>query len=162
MNAVQTDGSVGKYLSFKLGDETYALEITKVKEITAIVNVTGVPNVPDYFRGVINLHGSILPVIDLRLKFRMEAAEDTNQTCIIVVQHETGEFLHVVGFVVDSVSEFVDLRTAEMEPPPAFGREAGNGFIGGMGKRNGQIITLIDINKLLADVHAHTHQEMGA
>lgn len=143
--------SAGKFLSFTLGNEDYALEIMKVKEITAITNVTRVPNVPHYFRGVINLHGAILPVIDLRQKFGLAEKEDTDQTCIIVVQHDRAGIHHVVGIVVDSVSEFVDLVDEDIEPTPNFGAGIDTRFIRAMAKHDGQVITLLDVDNVLAD-----------
>lgn len=141
----------GKYLSFTLGSEAYALEIMKVREITAMMSVTRVPNVPGYFRGVINLHGSILPVIDLRRKFGLAEVPDTEQTCIVVVQHERGQIHHVVGLVVDAVSEFVDLAESEIEATPNFGSLVDVRMIRAMAKREGVVVTLLDVDNVLAD-----------
>ncbi|MCA9759635.1 MAG: chemotaxis protein CheW [Candidatus Eisenbacteria bacterium] len=157
-----TRSSAGKFLSFTLGTEAYALEIMKVKEITANTDVTHVPNVPDYFRGVINLHGSILPVIDLRKKFGLPFAEDTPQTCIIVVQHDRGGVSRVVGLVVDSVSEFVDLSNEDIEATPNFGAGIDTRFIRAMAKRDGLVITLLDVDNVLADAEIETETSEAA
>ena len=135
----------GKYLTFELGGEEYGLEILKVKEIIGIMNITSVPQTPDYVKGVINLRGKVIPVIDLRLKFGMETAEYTERTCIIVVDIKD----MVMGIVVDSVSEVLNIREEEIEETPTFGVKLYTEYILGMAKVKGTVKILLDIDKVL-------------
>jgi len=139
------DGKEGKYLTFELGGEEYGLEILKVKEIIGIMNITSVPQTPDYVKGVINLRGKVIPVIDLRLKFGMELAEYTERTCIIVVDIKD----MVMGVVVDSVSEVLNIREEEIEETPTFGVKLYTEYILGMAKVKGTVKILLDIDKVL-------------
>ncbi len=136
----------GKYLTFVLGQEEYGVEILKVREIIGMMDITSVPRTPDFVRGVINLRGKVIPVIDLRLKFGMEAAEATEQTCIIVVN--VGEI--EMGVVVDRVSEVLDIGSAEIEKTPSFGVSVETNFILGIGKTDEKVTILLDIGKVLA------------
>ncbi len=136
----------GKYLSFFLGEEEYGLEILSVQEIIGMIPITPVPRMPDYIRGVINLRGKVIPVIDLRLKFAMSSMEDTSQTCIIVVQSQGRE----VGVVVDKVSEVLDISCDEIEDPPAMGSDVRTDYILGIGKSQDKVRMLLDIEKALA------------
>lgn len=140
----------GKYLSFALGGEVYGLEILKVQEINGIVEVTRVPRTPDYVRGVINLRGRVIPVIDLRAKFEMEQVENTERTCIIVVQLDNDDSHATVGVIVDHVSEVMNITAEQISPPPEFGDGVDSEIIIGMGKLEGQVIILLDIQKVLA------------
>jgi len=128
--AEQTDLRGGKYLTFKLASEEYGLEILKVREIMGLLEITKVPKTPVFVKGVINLRGKVIPVIDLRLKFGMESIEETNETCIIVV--EVNEML--MGVVVDKVSEVLDIEGKDIEDAPSFGTNIDTNFILGMGK----------------------------
>ncbi|MCF8039665.1 MAG: chemotaxis protein CheW [Desulfohalobiaceae bacterium] len=139
----------GKYLTFKLGEEDYGLEILKVQEIIGMQEVTGIPRTPDFVKGVINLRGKVIPVIDLRLKFSMVEAEVSRRTCIIVVQVRQGEAKVIMGIVVDEVSEVLDIDGQEIEPPPAFGTRLDTNFILGMAKAEGGVKILCDIDKVL-------------
>ncbi len=136
----------GKFLTFYLGEEEYGLEILKVHEIIGLMAITRVPRTPDFVRGVINLRGKVIPIADLRRKFRMETVEDTEQTCIIVVQTQGVQF----GVVVDRVSEVVDLTTEEIEDSPAFGAEIDTNYILGMGKTGDRVRILLDIDRVLS------------
>ena len=136
-----------KYLTFALGTEEYGLEILKVREIIGLMEITNVPRMPHFVRGVINLRGKIIPVIDLRLKFEMDAIEDTKETCIIVV--DLGST--VMGIVVDRVSEVLDIGKAEIEPAPQFGVSVDTAFILGIGKTRGRVIMILDIRRVLTD-----------
>jgi purine-binding chemotaxis protein CheW len=140
----------GKYLSFTLGGEVYGLEILKVQEINGIVDVTRVPRTPDYVRGVINLRGRVIPVIDLRAKFEMERVENTERTCIIVVQLDRGDGHATVGVVVDDVSEVMTITEEQISPPPEFGDGVDSEIIIGMGKLEDEVVILLDIQKVLA------------
>lgn len=152
-----SDGSIqaaksagGKYLTFVLGNEVYGLEILKVQEIIGIMNVTRVPRTPNYIRGVINLRGKVIPVIDLRLKFDMESMSDTERTCIIVVQLRQEGQLMTVGIIVDEVSEVLPLAPEQITPPPSFGAGVDTDFILGMGRVGEKVLTLLDIDRALS------------
>ena len=140
----------GKYLTFQLLDEEYGLEILKVQEIIGIMNVTRVPKMPDYVRGVINLRGKIIPVADLRLKFGLERQEDTERTCIIVVQIDGGEHEVTTGIIVDEVSEVLDVAEDQIEESPSFGSSVNTEFILGMGKVGDKVVMFLDIDKVLS------------
>ena len=140
----------GKYLTFQLGAEVYGLAILKVQEIIGIMNVTQVPRTPPFVRGVINLRGKVIPVVDLRQKFNLDVIEDTERTCIIVVQVSAKSGDITMGIIVDEVSEVLDVKTEQLEPPPSFGASVDTDFILGMGKANGKVTILLDIVKVMA------------
>ena len=140
----------GKYLTFRLAEEEYGLEILKVQEIIKMMDITRVPRTPDFVRGVINLRGKVIPVVDLRLKFGMEAKDTTDKTCVIVVQVRRNEATVTMGIIVDEVSEVLDITAEQIEPPPEFGTAVDTAFILGMGKVAKKVIMLLDINKVLA------------
>ncbi|MCH7870696.1 MAG: purine-binding chemotaxis protein CheW [Planctomycetes bacterium] len=133
-----------KYLTFKLADEEYGVEILKVRELIGIMNITSVPRMPTYMKGVINLRGKVIPVVDLRLKFALDEIAHTEQTCIIVV--DVGK---EVGIIVDTVSEVLDIAGENVEPPPAMGGSVDTSFILGMGKVGDAVKILLDIDKVL-------------
>jgi len=137
----------GKYLTFKLADEEYGLEILNVQEIIKMMDITHVPRNPPTVKGVINLRGQVIPIIDLRLSFGMQEAEETEKTCIIVVQVGTSKI--TMGIVVDEVSEVLDIKGNEIEPPPLMGATVNTQFILGMAKAKGAVIILLDTNKVL-------------
>lgn len=137
----------GKYLTFFLSDEEYGLEILRVHEIFGLMPVTRVPRTAAHILGVINLRGKVIPVLDLRSKFGASSTEDTNQTCIIVVQANNQQ----VGVVVDRVSEVVDIPSDHIEPTPELGREIHTDYILGVGKLDSRVCLLIDIDKALSD-----------
>lgn len=134
-----------KYLTFKLGDENYGLEILGVREIIGLMEITKVPRMPGFVRGVINLRGKVIPVIDLRRKFEMPEVEDTKETCIIVV--DLGEV--VMGVVVDEVSEVLDIQNSQIDEAPEFGVSVDTQFILGIGKTEDKVVILLDIRKVL-------------
>ena len=140
----------GKFLTFELGGEEYGVEILKVKEIIGIMNITSVPQTPHYVKGVINLRGKVIPVIDLRLKFGMETHEYDERTCIIVIDiaDRFGKGI-VMGIVVDSVSEVLNIREEDIEETPTFSVNLNTGFILGMAKVKGNVKILLDIDKVL-------------
>ncbi|MBI1319518.1 MAG: chemotaxis protein CheW [Candidatus Hydrogenedens sp.] len=140
---------VGKYLTFQLGSEGYGLQILKVQEIIGIMPITRVPRTPDYLRGVINLRGKVIPVIELRRKFGMPPAEETERTCIIVVQVETDDQPITMGILVDEVSEVIDIPERSLEPAPTFGRGVNSSFILAMGKLEDRVVILLDLDKVL-------------
>jgi purine-binding chemotaxis protein CheW len=143
------DGSVadraGKFLTFFLGAEEYGLEILKVHEIIGLMAITPVPRTPPHIRGVINLRGKIIPIACLRHKFDMPAAEQTAETCIIVVKAQGVE----VGVVVDRVSEVADVASEEIEEAPSFGADVDTGYLLGLGKSQDRVRLLLDIDKVL-------------
>jgi len=139
----------GKYLTFALGSEEYGLEILKVREIIGYVEVTRIPQTPSYVRGVINLRGQVIPVVDLRAKFGMEDAQRTEQTCIIVVEISHADDTISTGVVVDRVQEVLDITAEQIEPTPEFGASVETDFILGMGKIGDAVKILLDIDKVL-------------
>lgn len=154
-NAIATvKAQAGKYLTFKLGSEEFGLEILKVQEIIGIMKVTAIPRAPGYVRGVINLRGKVIPVVDLRLKFGMQNLPDTERTCIIVVQikHRGGQL--TMGTLVDDVSEVLDVEAEQIEPPPDFGTAVSTDFILGMGKVGQKVLMLLDVDRVLASGQA--------
>jgi len=140
----------GKYLTFKLDAEEFGLEILKVQEIIKMMDITRVPRTPAFVRGVINLRGKVIPVVDLRLKFEMERRENTDKTCIIVITVRRGSGSVVMGIIVDEVSEVLDVAGEKIEPPPEFGGTVDTTFILGMGKVGDRVVTLMDVDKVLS------------
>lgn len=143
----EEDRRAGKYLTFFLGEEEYGLEILKVREIIGIMRVTAIPRMPEYVNGVINLRGKVIPVVDLRSKFCMPSTEHTSETCIIVVNVSGSQ----IGIVVDRVSEVQEIRGDAIEDPPNVGAGTDTSFILGMGKAEGSVKILLDIDKVLVD-----------
>ena len=139
-----------QYLTFELDKEIFALDVAKVREILDSPTVTKVPQTPEYMRGVINLRGSVVPVIDLRLKFGMAETEKTVNTCIIVVEIAVEGELIILGALADSVQEVIDLEPEQIEPAPRIGTKLNTDFILGMGKHNEQFIMILDIDKLFS------------
>lgn len=152
VKAADTTGAkAGKYLTFKLDREEYGLEILKVKEIIGLLNITKVPKTPAFVRGVINLRGMVIPVVELRRKFGMEKIADTAETCIIVVEiNKDNEAVHI-GILVDSVSEVMDIAGADLESTPSFGVEIETAYILGMAKTKGMVRILLNIEKVLTE-----------
>lgn len=140
----------GKYLTFSLAGEEYGIGILKVKEIIGIMPITVVPQTPKYIKGVINLRGKVIPVIDLRLKFSLSAADFTERTCIIVVEIASTGRMIMMGIVVDSVSEVLNIKAADIEATPSFGTKLNTEYILGMAKTGGGIKILLDIDKILS------------
>jgi purine-binding chemotaxis protein CheW len=141
----------GKYLTFALGKEEYGLEILKVREIIGYMDITAVPRTPPYVKGVINLRGQVIAVIDLRCKFGMEAAERTEQTCVIVVEIKQGGRKLSTGIIVDHVSEVLNIAGEKIEEPPTFGASVDTDFILGMGKIGDSVKILLDIDRVLGE-----------
>ncbi len=140
----------GKYLTFALGSEEYGLEILKVREIFGYMEITAVPQTPHYVKGVINLRGQVIPVIDLRAKFGMDTIDVTEQTCIIVVEIAQGQQKFDTGIVVDHVSEVLDIAGENIEATPQFGSSVNTDVILGMGKIGDAVKILLDIDKVMA------------
>jgi len=139
----------GKYLTFTLADEEYGIGILKIKEIIGMMPVTSVPQTPSFVKGVVNLRGKVIPVMDLRLRFGMEPIDYTDRTCIIVVEI-TGESGNVmIGIVVDTVSEVLNIKVEDIEESPAFGTTLDTDYILGMAKMEGGVKILLDIDRVL-------------
>jgi len=141
----------GKYLTFALAGEEYGIGILKVKEIIGLMTITTVPQTPTYVKGVINLRGKVIPVVDLRLKFGMEPMEYTDRTCIIVVEIRGAERTVLMGIVVDSVSEVLNIKGSEIEDTPNFGSKLNTAFILGMAKTNDSVKILLDIDRVFRE-----------
>lgn len=152
----------GKYLTFSLAGEEYGIGILKVKEIIGMMPITVVPQTPSYIKGVINLRGKVIPVIDLRLKFSIAAAEFTERTCIIVVEITAAGRTILMGIVVDSVSEVLNIKAADIEATPSFGTKLDTEYILGMAKSGGSIKILLDIDKILSSAELQAADEMAS
>jgi purine-binding chemotaxis protein CheW len=139
----------GKYLTFSLAKEEYGIGILKIKEIIGMMPVTTVPRTPSYVKGVINLRGKVIPVTDLRLKFGMEEIPYTDRTCIIVVEIAGQGGAVLIGIVVDSVSEVLNIKVHDIEETPAFGAKLDTDYIRGMAKAGGGVKILLDIDRVL-------------
>jgi len=145
----------GKYMTFQLAQEVYGLEILAVREIIGLLEITRVPRTPDFIRGVINLRGRVIPVIDLRLKFGMEATAATEQTVVIVVQCRLGDRTLTMGVLVDLVLEVLSIEAGQIEPPPDLGAASIEGqFIRGVGKAGERVVFLLDIARVLSGADA--------
>lgn len=144
----------GKYLTFRLEQEVYGIEILKVQEIIQMQQITKVPRVADFIRGVINLRGKVIPVIELRKKFNQEPCDDTAKTCVIVVLVETYDKPTIMGIIIDEVKEVVEISASQIVETPALGNDRNMEFIMGMGKINDAVKILIDIDKVLSSDEA--------
>ena len=152
-----------QYLTFKLGNEVFATDVAKVREVLDLTPITAIPRVPEFMAGVINLRGTVVPVVDLRLCFGMSKTENTRNTCIVVVEVLLDSESIIIGALADSVEEVIDLEPEQIEPAPRIGTRIRADFILGMGKRETQFIMILDIDRVfsaeeLAAVHA---QEPG-
>jgi purine-binding chemotaxis protein CheW len=139
-----------QYLTFKLADEIYALDIGKVREVLDLTAITRVPRTPEFMRGVINLRGSVVPVVDLRLKFGMTASERTVNTCIIIAEVTVDNDTTVLGCLADSVQEVIELDGGSIAPPPKIGTKLKTEFIKGMGRRDDRFIMILDIDRVFS------------
>jgi purine-binding chemotaxis protein CheW len=139
-----------QFLTFRLGDEVFALDISKVREVLDFTTVTKVPRMPEFMRGVINLRGSVVPVIDLRLKFGMTKTENSVNTCIIITEVTVDGDTTVLGALADSVQEVLDLDAEHIAPAPRIGTKLRTDFIKGMGKRNEHFIMILDVDKVFS------------
>ncbi|RKY55239.1 MAG: chemotaxis protein CheW [Candidatus Neomarinimicrobiota bacterium] len=148
-SGISVFAKAGKYLTFKLGSEEYGIEILKVREIIGLMDITSVPRTPDYVRGVINLRGTIIPVVDLRKKFGMESTEETEQSCIIVVEVTKKEGSEAIGVFVDAVSEVLDIAENDIEKTPSLGSDVNTDFILGMAKIKDSVKILLNVEKVL-------------
>ena len=158
--AVTSITETTQFLTFKLADEVFALDITKVREVLDFTTVTKVPQTPEFMRGVINLRGSVVPVVDLRLKFGMTRTESSVNTCIIITEVTVDGDTTILGALADSVQEVLDLEPGSIAPPPRIGTKLKTEFIKGMGKRDDRFIIILDIDKVFSsDELAMVNQE---
>ena len=141
---------LGQYLTFLLSGEMYAVGILNVKEIIEYGQLTEIPMLPAFIRGVINLRGAVVPVIDLSARFGGHQTETSRRTCIVIIELSSGEEHHDIGVVVDAVSEVLEVSSADIEPPPSFGAKIRADFIAGMGKIGGKFVIILDIQKVLS------------
>jgi purine-binding chemotaxis protein CheW len=151
----QTDARAGKYLTFHLANEEFGIRVLKVREIMGLQEITAVPQTPCHIKGVINLRGKVVPVIDLRLKFGLPAAEYTQRTCIIVTQVQGESSAVMMGIVVDGVSEVLNLTAPEIEDTPDFGEDIAGRYLLGMAKVKGKVKILLDIDKVVSTQEIH-------
>lgn len=141
---------IGKFLTFNLGHEEYGIPIQSVKEIIGIMDITYIPKTPYFIKGVINLRGKIIPVIDLRLKFGLDEIPYNQRTCIVVVEVKLVESSKLIGVIVDTVSEVANIQASEIDPPPQYGTSMNPEFLTGMGKVKGKVILLLNTDKVLS------------
>ena len=153
--ASKADARAGKYLTFGLGKEEFAIQVLRVREIMGVQDITAVPQTPSYVKGVINLRGKVIPVVDLRLRFGLPEQEYTQRTCIVVVQIEQGATRMLTGVVVDEVSEVLTLQSGDIEDTPDFGRGVATPYLLGMAKIKGKVKILLDINMVMTAQEMH-------
>jgi len=152
--ATATLAAPGKYLAFALADEEYALPVLKVREIIKMMDITQVPKVPPHVKGVINLRGKVIPIFDLRLKFGFPPQHATERTCIIVVDAAFSGGRGSLGFVVDGVSEVLNITAEEIEPTPDFGERVNTTYVQGVAKRGARVKMLLDLDRILSSATA--------
>jgi purine-binding chemotaxis protein CheW len=148
--SVSSINGTRQYLTFQLGEEIFAIDVANVREILEYTTVTRMPRAPEYMRGVINLRGSVVPVVDMREKFGMDRTEKTIDTCIVVVEVVSGDGNIVMGALVDSVQEVFELEADQIEPAPKIGTHLRTEFIAGMGKRDERFIIILDTSKVFS------------
>ncbi|MBF0448525.1 MAG: chemotaxis protein CheW [Magnetococcales bacterium] len=151
-----------QYLTFLLDDEVFAVDISKIREVLEFSSVTKVPRTPLFMRGVINLRGSVVPVVDMRAKFLMPQTEKTVNTCIIILEIMTDDGVTVMGALADSVQEVMELEPGKIEPPPKIGTRLRSDFLLGMGKQSGKFIMILDIDKIFSADELSQAQEAAA
>lgn len=139
----------GKHLIFQLAGSAYGIPVLNVSEINGLMNITPVPKTPEFIKGVINLRGKIIPVMDLRLKFGMPEKEYDEQTCIIIVNIPVGKTQEQMGVIVDVVSEVFNIPLTEIDPPPEYGSQDNEDFLNGIGKVKGSLVILLNVEKVL-------------
>jgi len=139
-----------QFLTYRLGEEVFALDISRVREVLDFTTVTRVPRTPEFMRGVINLRGSVVPVVDLRLKFGMTITERTVNTCVIIVEVTVDGETTLLGVLADSVQEVIELEADSIVPAPRIGARLNTEFIQGMGERNGRFIIVLEIDKVFS------------
>ncbi len=149
-----------QYLTYKLEDEIFAVDVAKVREILDFTPATKVPGTPEFMRGVINVRGNVVPVVDMRLKFGLTKTEKTVDTCIVVMEIVVDEDTTVLGALVDSVQEVFEIEASHIEPPPRMGTRWRTEFIKGIGKRNDELIIILDIDRVFSSSELGAIQEV--
>lgn len=144
------DGGQNQYLTFTLGGEMYAIGILRIKEIIEYGSVTAVPMMPGFIRGVINLRGAVVPVVDLAARFARGVSPMTRRTCIVIIETESGDERHDIGVMVDSVSEVLQISASDVAPAPDFGAKIRADFIHGMGRVDGRFVIILDVGRVLS------------
>lgn len=147
---VETITDVRPYLTFRLNEEIFALDVAAVREVLDFTNITKIPRTPEFMRGVINLRGSVVPVVDLRLAFNMTRTEKTVNTCIVVVEVAFDDERVIVGALADSVEEVVEMEPDQIQPVPSLGTSIRADFIRGMGRRDSEFVMILDIDRVFA------------
>lgn len=150
-----------QYLTFTLGGEMFAVAILNVKEIIEYGSITEIPMMPSFIRGVINLRGAVVPVIDLSCRFGGKPSKVARRTCIVIIELSDGETNQDVGIMVDAVSEVLEISKSEIEPPPGFGAKIRTDFISGMGKVNGKFVIILNVDKVLSIEEIAMLSKMG-
>lgn len=145
-----------QYVTFQLGDETYAFDVANTREVVDFTNITPIPNTPSWVRGVFNLRGSIIPVLDIKQKFGIGATQQTPDTCILIVELVLGKDEYVLGILADSVREVFEMERSRIEPPPKFGANIATHYIRGIGRHQEQFFVILDVEKVFST------QELGA
>ena len=153
---------VNQFFTFILGGEVFAIDISQIREVLELTQIKKVPQTPEMMKGVINLRGSVVPVIDMRLKFDMGEIENTVDTCIIIIEIMLGEEKTMIGALVDSVKEVMDLDSDHIEPSPKIGTQLNTEFIKGMGKHDGQFVIILDIDKIFSSSELELVQQAVA
>ena len=158
---MDTAAETKQYLTFRLTDETFAVNVAKVREILDFINITKVPQTPGFMRGVINLRGSVVPVVDMKMKFGMDKTEKTVDTCIIVMEVTLDGETTIVGALADSVEEVLELEPDQIEPPPRIGMKLNTDFISGMGKLGEEFVIILDTDRIFTFEEVEALGEMG-
>lgn len=154
--------ATNQYVTFKLDDEIYALDVAHAREIVEVPRLTRMPNSPDWIRGVINLRGAVVPVIDLKHKFSMGTTELTQRSCVLLVEFEFDEGLFVIGVLVDAVLAVFELPSEAIEPPPKFGARYARKYLRGVGRHDGNVFMILEANEVFADVDIETEHESAS
>jgi purine-binding chemotaxis protein CheW len=159
--SVASISTTTQYLTFKLDEEFFAIDVAQVREILDLTTITKVPQTPEFMRGVINLRGSVVPVIDMRMKFGMPKTESTVNTCIVVLEVSLDNEMAVFGALVDSVQEVFELEPEQIEPPPKIGIRLKTDFIRGLGKRDNVFIIILDVDRIFSSDELILVQKMN-
>jgi purine-binding chemotaxis protein CheW len=158
---VKVETKTATYLTFRIGKEDYAVDVLKVREILELVKITQVPKTPSFMKGVINLRGSVVPVVDMHIKFGLPSEEQTVDTCIIVMEVNIGSDVVVLGAIADMVKEVIDIDGENVEPPPRIGTAVDVEFIEGIGKIGDEFVIILDINKVFSEEDIKLVKSMG-
>jgi purine-binding chemotaxis protein CheW len=162
MSSVVENNIVTQYLTFKLDNEVFAVDVAKVREILDYTHATKVPGTPDFMRGVINVRGNVVPVADMRLKFGLSRTEKTVDTCIVILEMASEDDLTVLGALVDSVQEVFELEASLIDPPPKIGTGWRTEFIKGIGRHNDELLIVLDIDRVFSSDEAALFRHSGA